>query len=277
MDSFYSTSLDVFRKEVGQYRMLPKYKETELRILAKGGCVSARNELVRFYMWFAISKAVASARRSFNTGRVIELDDLVSAATFGLMVAAQKQDPYSGARFLTYAEYWIKSSIRREIECFARPVSLQSGTLQAAMKITNLDLVVNASGQSSPTIQELMSATGLPRRKIASGLSFLAPKSSYSGPFDGGRPLTETIPSDCQKPDAVAMAASDRAFIERVLDSMNPKHALAMRIRFGIGMGWPRSSTETGEIVGYTKARVNQIIRINFKDLIIEALQYENW
>lgn len=271
MDSFYSTSLDVFRRETGPYRILPKHKETKLRVLAKDGSVSARNELVRAYGWFAISKAVSAARRAFNTGRVIELDDLVSAATFGLMIAAQKQEPNSGARFLTYAEYWIKSSIRREIECFARPISLQSGAMQAAMKIANLD----SCGQSSPTIEEMVAEIGMPRRKVASGLSFLATKVSLNYQIGDNRPLAETIPDKGPKSDRGATIESERAFIERVLDSMSPKHALAMRLRFGIGTGWPLSSTETGEIVGYTKTRIDQIIRINFKALVAKALMRE--
>lgn len=100
--------------------LLTAEREAELGRRALSGDIEARNALVMHNQRFLLKTVTEFHSRHNN----LDFDDLVSEANIGLMRAAEKYDPATGNRFLTYARYWILQSLTRLSDQHSISVSL---------------------------------------------------------------------------------------------------------------------------------------------------------
>lgn len=103
------------------------------RLAADRGNSKLRDEVVRAFLGFALMQAKKDIRnRSFSTLMKTGLseDDAISAANFGLMQAIDRFDPKNGARFTTYAGWWIKKALH-EARYSAHVVTVPRGDREA--------------------------------------------------------------------------------------------------------------------------------------------------
>jgi RNA polymerase primary sigma factor len=101
-------------------RLLSAAEECELAGAIAGGNAEARDKLVRCNLRLVVRIALA------YRGRGLELDDLIGEGNLGLIRAAVDYDPRFGARFSTYANYWIKQAIRAALTDTAPTIRLPS-------------------------------------------------------------------------------------------------------------------------------------------------------
>ena len=105
-----STDFDIYYKDISDSKSLSKEEETQLAKRIKEGDISARNELVEANLKFVVFVAKNYLSR-WNC-----LSDLVEEGNLGLIRAAEKFDPSSGNKFISYAVFWIKAYIQRFID-----------------------------------------------------------------------------------------------------------------------------------------------------------------
>jgi RNA polymerase primary sigma factor len=101
--------LNVYFQDVRKTHPLSREEEQMLSARIKNGNLKARNQLVTANLRFALDVAKR------YQGRGLPLDDLVSAANFGLIEAAKRFDGQNGVRFITYAVWWIRRYILKAL------------------------------------------------------------------------------------------------------------------------------------------------------------------
>jgi len=102
--------MEIYLKEVARAPKLSAKEEIELATRARKGDIAARNKLVECNLKFAISIA-----KKFY-GSSLPFEDLVAAASQGLITAADKYDPTYGVKFITFGVHWIKSAVMNALE-----------------------------------------------------------------------------------------------------------------------------------------------------------------
>lgn len=142
------------------YPLITQKRERELARRIQAGDTEALNELVTSNL-----RLVVKIAHDF-TGRGLPLEDLIGEGNAGMMRAARKFNPTLGAKFSSYAAWWIKQSMRRAI-CRGRDgmrVPIQSMKNILAMRAAKAK-IRRATGKE-PTVEQVAHITGLPRRTV---------------------------------------------------------------------------------------------------------------
>lgn len=106
----FSPTVTTYYKELGKYRPMQKDEETELIIRAKNGDINAQNKILEANLRFVFN----IAKRYKGMG--VPLLDLISEGNLGLMKAIKKFDPNRDNKFITYAVWWVRESIKQFIK-----------------------------------------------------------------------------------------------------------------------------------------------------------------
>lgn len=102
--------IEIYLREIAKAPKLSTVEEVELATKAKAGDIASRNKLVESNLKFAVNIA-----KKFQ-GSNLPFEDLISAASQGLLTAADKYDPTYGVKFITYSVHWIKSAVHAALE-----------------------------------------------------------------------------------------------------------------------------------------------------------------
>ena len=106
----FSPTVTTYYKELGKYRPIQKDEETKLIIRAKNGDINAQNKILEANLRFVFN----IAKRYKGMG--VPLLDLISEGNLGLMKAIKKFDPNRDNKFITYAVWWVRESIKQFIK-----------------------------------------------------------------------------------------------------------------------------------------------------------------
>ena len=229
----------------------------------------AKNELVHANLRLAIK--IANQYR----GCGLDFDDLFSEASLGLSKAVDRWDPDRGAKFSSYAAFWIKQGIRRAL-------SNQSRTVRIPVKKT-LDLPKIRKAKSD-LLHELGRNPSFAEISVRSGVSIRAvetlEKSIVSTPAsldkeiseeDGGTSVGDTIPDESlASPFLLATRGNAKEVLGNVISSLQRREQAIIRQRFGLNKGGEKTLEQVGTQFGITKERVRQIQQKTLKKMRIE-------
>lgn len=102
--------IETYLQDIAKAPRLSAQEEVALAIEAKAGNIAARNRLVECNLKFAVNVA-----KKFN-GTNLPFEDLIAAASAGLITAAEKYDPTYGVKFITFGVHWIKAAVHTALE-----------------------------------------------------------------------------------------------------------------------------------------------------------------
>lgn len=122
-------SISIYLKDVRKSDTISQEEEIELAKRIKEGDDMALNKLVNANLRFVISIAKAYQ----NQG--IPLADLISEGNYGLITAAKRFEHEKGFRFISYAVWWIKQSIKQCLNENCRTVRLPANMINKMTKI----------------------------------------------------------------------------------------------------------------------------------------------
>ncbi len=114
----------------------------------------------------------------------------------------------------------------------------------------------------TPTPEEIARVLGLPRKKLpiikkAIRIYNLTPQTDQA---DAGWSLGEMIQDERVRTPETEMVESDNlVHVMRQLETMDPREASVLRMRFGLDGHEPRTLKEIGESLSLTRERVRQI------------------
>jgi RNA polymerase sigma factor (sigma-70 family) len=232
------------------YRLIGQMHDAERR------ANEARQELIeanlRLVVWVA--------RRYAHLG--LQLLDLIQEGNIGLMRAVGKFDWRRGHRFSTYATWWIRQAITRALADQARTIRVPVYMTEILGSITQLSRTMRQQLGRDPSPEELGERAGLPPAEVQWLLGVGHEPLSLDEPVgsDGARTLGETIEDDAAAgPADLSAARSVHRALLRALNSLTPREATVLRMRFGIGERKDHTLEEVGVHFAVTRERIRQI------------------
>ncbi len=231
-------------------------RKTELQNLIEDG-ISAREHLIK-----ANTRLVVSVAKRYM-GRGVPFLDLIQEGNLGLMKAVEKYDYHRGFRFSTYATWWIRQTITRSIADQGRTIRVPVHMVDRIRQLYKISHEMEQVLGRVPTTQELADRLEVPAEKVDWMLQVSWLPLSLESPINEDEEDSELgqFVEDQLTPTPMESTYSKllREKIEEVLDTLPPREARILRLRFGLENGHNYTLEEVGEKFGLTRERIRQI------------------
>ncbi len=248
--------LETYLREINETPLLKAPEETELAQRIAAGDVAARDQMVR-----ANLRLVVNIARGY-TGKGLGLQDLIEEGNLGLLRAVEGFDPKHGTRFSTYASYWIKQSIKRALINSGKTIRIPAYMVELLSKWRRASARLNEELDRTPSHEEVARMLGVPKKKLpiirkAIKINNLTPQTDQA---DSGWSMGDMVEDE-------RLVAPDEALSEHdilghamgLLDRLEERESMVLRLRFGLAGGEPMTLKEIGAELGLTRERVRQI------------------
>ncbi len=203
---------------------------------------------------------VSIAKKHVHRG--LQLLDLIQEGNLGLMKAVDKFEYKRGNKISTYATWWIRQAITRAIADQARTIRIPVHMTETINKVKRVSNFHRQEFGGDPTLEKIAKETRLSTDKVKGVLKIIPQPISLETPIgeEEDSRLGDFI-EDKQdlSPVNSAIRIMRRKEIEKILGTLTPKEAKIIKLRFGIGDGYPRTLEEVGKIFTVTRERIRQI------------------
>ncbi len=235
-------------EEIREHYKIIKVKEAKFN--------KAKKELVA-----ANLRLVVSIAKKY-TNRGLSFLDLIQEGNIGLMKAVDKFEYQRGYKFSTYATWWIRQAITRSIADQSRTIRIPVHMTETINKLIRVSRILVQKTGREPTPEEIASRMRVGVDKVRGILKIAQEPISLQTPIgDEG----DTHFGDFIEDKRAVSPASATAYtmlkeqMGDILDTLTEREKKVLRLRFGIGDGYPRTLEEVGAIFNVTRERVRQI------------------
>ena len=236
---------------------LPELKEVNKRMAA--GEKRARE--AKREMTVANLRLVISIAKKY-TNRGLQFLDLIQEGNIGLMKAVDKFEYRRGYKFSTYATWWIRQAITRSIADQARTIRIPVHMIETINKMNRISRQILQETGHEPDAATLALKMEIPEDKIRKIMKIAKEPISMETPIgdDEDSHLGDFIEDgNTLAPAEAALHESMRDVVKDVLDSLTPREAKVLRMRFGVEMSTDHTLEEVGKQFDVTRERIRQI------------------
>lgn len=249
-------SVKAYLNEITDHDRLTAEEEKELSARILAGDQDAARRLAECNLLLVVSVA----KKYQNCG--MPFLDLIQEGNLGLMKAASKYDGSKGFRFSTYATYWIRQAISRALGEQSRAIRIPSNMLELLSKVKKAKAELMQVNGIEPSEKEIADHIGADLDKVQTVLDLAQVTTSLDTPVDdeGETCIGDLIADNsAENPLSKLLREANSQIIQSVLNTLPPREAEILRMRFGIDREKPMTLEEVGQHYGLTKERIRQV------------------
>ena len=258
--SFEGISVDdpvrMYLREIGKIPLLSYEKELELAKRILDNDEEAKQELAE-----ANLRLVVSIAKKY-VGRGMLFLDLIQEGNIGLIKAVEKFDYTKGFKFSTYATWWIRQAITRAIADQARTIRIPVHMVETINRLIRTSRHLLQQLGREPTPEEIAKEMEMPVEKVMEIQKIAQDPVSLETPIgeEDDSHLGDFIQDeDSPAPHDAASYTLLREQLEEVMNTLTPREAKVLKLRFGLEDGKARTLEEVGKEFDVTRERIRQI------------------
>lgn len=220
-----------------------------------------RGEEARSLLIRANTRLVISiARRYFGQG--LDFLDLVQEGNIGLLRAVDKYDYRRGNRFSTYATWWIRQSMTRALANYGRVIRVPAHQTTRLRRLYQLTQQFEQNEGRAPTPEELAKEMEMPIRRVLWLQNITRPLLHLEQPTGDNEDaeLGDFIEdTEAKQPADVVAEKLFHEQLEAFLETLSPREARILNLRYGLDGGEAHTLKEVGRIIGVSRERIRQV------------------
>ena len=251
------SALQIYLGQIHETALLTAQEEKDLaRRIIHQQDGAARERMVKANLRLVVSIAKHYQNRGMS------LLDLVEEGNIGLLKAVEGFDPENGARFSTYASWWIKQAIKRALINAVQPIHVPAYMVELMTRLKVSARHLEDTLGRPPNVDELAEHMQVPAKKVKIIKKALKAFNSPTQFGGGNEEITmEATVADPfgVTPDENVEHGDDLRKLDRLLDDIDKRAATILKLRYGLDGSDPMTLKEIGEQIGLTRERVRQI------------------
>ena len=258
--SFEGISVDdpvrMYLREIGKIPLLTFDEELDLAKRILEGDEEAKQKLAESNL-----RLVVSIAKKY-VGRGMLYLDLIQEGNMGLIKAVEKFDYTKGFKFSTYATWWIRQAITRAIADQARTIRIPVHMVETINKLIRTSRNLLQQMGREPTPEEIAKEMEIPVEKVVEIQKIAQDPVSLETPIgeEEDSHLGDFIQDeDSPAPHDAASYTLLKEQLEEVMNTLTPREAKVLKLRFGLEDGKSRTLEEVGKEFNVTRERIRQI------------------